>query len=465
MKTISAEQFNGKYGDSATSSFQAPKQSFLQDAGSDISQIGTDIKASVKKQVDFQSQAMDRAVAGKQGALETTAQDIGSGLGMGSAIFGDIFKGVVKAVLPQSWENGIKSGMTAVVSPIMETQIAKSVLQKYNSLDPRTKANVDAGLGLGQFALDVATLGVGKKAEEVAIEQGGKLATKVGEIAGETASDISTSTGRILKGVGEASYGITTTPQETTARALSAYNAKYPSLMARVKGMITGTELPGKPITEANTAARSGLAGTEKEIGVQSARIQTELWNNKIAPALDNGVKVNMQTLFNDAEKEIRKIPELATRNSRLEALQSLREDYKNVSNVSLSKLQGYKEGWAAPVPEKYYNNKNIAGAYNNVKAVLADKARQTIYDKAGTDDIRQAYIDYNNLKSIKEAGIKSSTGDLAKKSLGRGIWQFVMDKAITPISTFGGKVLYKTGEGLEFIGKPGAKKVGDIIK
>jgi hypothetical protein len=39
------------------------------------------------------------------------------------------------------------------------------------------------------------------------------------------------------------------------------------------------------------------------------------------------------------------------------------------------------------------------------------------------------------------------------------------MDKAVTPVATVAGKILYKTGSGLEFLGDKGAKKVGDIIQ
>lgn len=61
------------------------------------------------------------------------------------------------------------------------------------------------------------------------------------------------------------------------------------------------------------------------------------------------------------------------------------------------------------------------------------------------------------------KAGVKS-IADPAKRSLSRNVWEFVMDKTITPVATFGGKVLYRTGEGLEFIGKKGASKVKDAI-
>ena len=39
------------------------------------------------------------------------------------------------------------------------------------------------------------------------------------------------------------------------------------------------------------------------------------------------------------------------------------------------------------------------------------------------------------------------------------------MDNTVTPIATIAGKVLYKTGEGLELIGNSGAKRVRDIIQ
>lgn len=190
MKTLTAEQFKKQFGDDAVNAFGETKPTGLQETGQDIMQIGTDIKSSLSTGRTKMNQAMDRGIAGEQGALETTAQQIGVGLGTASSIFGDIFKGAVKAVLPQSWETGIKQGTTAVITPVLETQIAKSVIQKYNSLDARTKANIDATIGAGSFALDVSTLGVSKKAGQMAVEQGVKSAIKTGEVATELTKDI-----------------------------------------------------------------------------------------------------------------------------------------------------------------------------------------------------------------------------------------------------------------------------------
>ena len=155
--------------------------------------------------------------------------------------------------------------------------------------------------------------------------------------------------------------------------------------------------------------------------------------------------------------------PELTRRNALLEGLNDLKSEYVKVSRVGLKKLQNYKEGWTKFQSEQVWKGKPISSATKEVMNMAGDTAREFIY-KNTPPEVRQAYIDYGNLKSIREAGIKSGVGDPAKKSISRGAWQFVMDKAVTPVATTMGKILYRTGEGLEFIGESGAKTVGDIV-
>lgn len=321
---------------------------------------------------------------------------------------------------------------------------------------------------------EFAQTGVGQ-AVAGAAEDVGNLATIAGATAGikpgmgvvsKVAPSLAKGAGRVLKGAGESAYGVTIAPEKSTATAMLKYDAKQPNLIGRVKNLVTGESVGEKPITEANTAARKGLVGTEYRIGVQSEQIAQNLWQSKVSPALE-GVKgtVNMKTFFSEVEKQIKKIPELSKRTTRLEALEALKQDFKGVGKIKLPKLQGYKEGWAESVPEATYAGKPIGTALKDVKNMAASKAREIIYKYAKGDDVKQAYIDYGNLKSIAKSGIKSVIGDPASKSLTRNIWQVVMDKAITPVVTVGGKILYRTGEGLEFIGNKGAKKVGDIVE
>jgi len=271
-------------------------------------------------------------------------------------------------------------------------------------------------------------------------------------------------TGRVLKSGGEGSYGVTVTSSEGMNRALQTYKESTPNLMTRIKNTVTG-ETKNKPITEANTAARYGLMGTEKEIGVQAGRYMGKIWKEKVQPALSgNKGKLDMNKLFDKLKsKIIKENPELTRRNALLSGLDDLRSEYGKVSKVGLEKLQQYKEGWTKFQSEQAWKGKPISSSFKEVMMMAGDEARNLIY-KNTPEGTRQVYIDYGNLKSIREAGIKSGVGDLAKKSITRGAWQFIMDTAVTPVATIAGKILYKTGEGLEFIGEAGAKKVGDVV-
>ncbi len=315
----------------------------------------------------------------------------------------------------------------------------------------------DAAKDLGAV-FDIATLGAGKGAEPIAK---GLAADAAKSTAGAAAP-----LGRVLKGAGEAAYGVTVPMEESTSRALLNYQAKQGSLLNRIRGAVTGASEGTKPITEANTAARYGLTGTERELGIQAKQFSDKLWQKDIAPKLSSVKEAtDMRHFISDLEDEIvSKTPELGRRNSLLEGLEAFAEDYKKVGKVGGDKLQEYKEGWAKFIPEATYKGKPIGSAIKEVKNMAASKARGILYDLVGENG-KQAYLDYGNLQSIIDAGVKSTTGDAAKKSFSRNVWEFVMDKAVTPVATVGGKVLYRTGEGLEFVGNLGAKKVADVVK
>lgn len=267
-----------------------------------------------------------------------------------------------------------------------------------------------------------------------------------------------------LKSAGEGMYGLSVPMQESTKIALQNYQAGEGGLMDRVKGKLTGDTKNTPPITEAQTAARHGLTGTEWQLGVQAKQVAGKLWQQDIEPVLAKSkARVSMSQFFDEVEKEINSsTKELGNRNALLEGLNALKEDYKSVRNISLTKLQQYKEGWAKFLPDSTYKGKPIANSLKAVKDIAAAKAREIIY-KHGGPEIQQAYIDYGNLKSIEEAGRKS-VDLLRSKGISKQVWEFVLDKLVTPVATIGGKVLYRTGEGLEFVGDRGAKQVRDVI-
>ena len=179
MSTISFNDFLKKAGGTSkdvsvigNETVTPKEQSFAQDAVSDIKQIGTDIASSFRsRQEKVQANKTEQA-QGKQSGMETLYQTAGQGAGFVSDVFGNLIKGGVKTVLPQSAETAIKEGVTSVAEPVVNSDIVKSVISKYNSLDERTKRNLEATLGIGSLALEVATLGGGKKIAEVGIKTG-----------------------------------------------------------------------------------------------------------------------------------------------------------------------------------------------------------------------------------------------------------------------------------------------------
>lgn len=289
------------------------------------------------------------------------------------------------------------------------------------------------------------------------------IASSASSLASNTVGALARGSGRTLQTLGEKSTGVGVAMEVPTRQALQAYQASKPTIFERVQGM---TNEPGvsKPITEANTAVRLLTPGTEWRLGVSADRVSGQLWNKTIAPALASPTyKVSMDTFFGMLRKKIiGENADLTRRNALLQAYDAFKSDYANVKDVSFAKLQDYKAGWAKFVPERAYQGNPIAGSLNDVRNIAAQQARSIIYDALGPD-VRQAYIDYGNLKSIQESGIKS-VDQLRTKGVTKQVWEAVMDKAVTPIATIAGKVLYRTGEGLEFIGDMGAKKVSDIF-
>jgi len=158
---------------------QKPKQmTGYSDTGADIKQIGTDITTSAKEGITKIKEAANANLEGRQNPFTTAIQQVGVGLGAVSNIFGDIIKGAVKVALPNEAQKSLKGGVESVVTPIVQTDIAKGIIEKYNSLNENQKRSVDAVLGIGSFALDVTGAGLGGKAV--------KTTTKVGKEAIET---------------------------------------------------------------------------------------------------------------------------------------------------------------------------------------------------------------------------------------------------------------------------------------
>ena len=322
-------------------------------------------------------------------------------------------------------------------------------------------AGAVGGAALGAAAGEAGKEAIQKKAispKDIAVsgaEYGGLEA-----VAGPVLSLAGKGIEAVGQGIGEMFI-----PKSTAESAmLQTYKATTP-LIDRIGAILGlgGKEAPG---TAASTAFDKGLVGTEQMLGVGAQKAQTKLWDNLIDPALkQSDAKITMSDFFKQAEDKITTETNDPTRKGvLLNALNSIKDDFKGVEDISLKQLQKYKEGWAEFVPEKAYKGQPIAGAVNDVRNTLAGMARQTIYGELGSN-VKQAYIDYTNLYGIKQLGIQAGTGitNVIKGGTGTSI-KNILEQTTIPIGTLGGQIIYKVGQGVELLGAPGARIVRNLL-
>ena len=183
MRTISKEQFKNQFGDDAYNKLDTSaipkKESFLQETGSDIKQIGSDLMESSNIRADKTGEAISAMNQGEQGLLKTVYQTTGQGAAFGADVIGNVFKGVVKSFLPQQAETAIKEGVKAVATPITELEVVKNVLKKYNSLDPKTKRDIDATMGFVNLATSLVATEQGINTGVSAVKKGTEITSDI----------------------------------------------------------------------------------------------------------------------------------------------------------------------------------------------------------------------------------------------------------------------------------------------
>jgi hypothetical protein len=350
-------------------------------------------------------------------------------------------------------------------------QITGEALQTASYLFPYGKAAGLAGKGLGKIGGNVASgatggfladagYGLADKEQTVGEALTPGLGTAIGAsipLAGSTLR----ATGRATSKLGSKAIETVIPTSSREAGILQTYKANNPFLK-RVADVLKGTDKA--PTTAASTVTKNGLMGTKSQIGIQAKRAEEKLWKDIISPRLKASEQaVDLDGFFTKIQDDIVKTtPEASRQKSLLNALQSFKDDYAGINSVSLEKLQKLKEGWAEFIPEKAYRGENISGAANQVRKLLANESRQTIYSQLG-DDVRQAYFDYGNLQGLKKMGQVAMTGQKLKGGAGSFISE-ILSEAVTPVATVGGQAVYRVGKGIEFIGNLGAKNLGEAI-
>lgn len=271
-----------------------------------------------------------------------------------------------------------------------------------------------------------------------------------------------------VKPVGNFIYSRAFTPNVKEAENILAYEATKPSISSSIYG---AGALEGnaafKPITVADTALRSGIAGTEKQVGVQAKQVADTLYNKTIAPAVDS-IKETLtkEELFAPLRERIAQITNPSKKKAYQNAYDSIAEDYANIEQFTYKEAQKLKSELAAFTPAKIFRGQDVANETRMLEADIASIIRQKTYDILKDSNIRQKYIDYGNLQELQKVGVKAISEAGTKGGFG-GFWSTMYDTAMTPVKTIGGKMLYKIGDKLEVTAPKGfeGKSFADYLR
>ena len=217
MATISFDEFVKRTGGTAktvTTSTPAPqtKPGYFSEGGQDLKQIGTDISSSFAKR----REAVQAGKASDQSGLSTFGQTLGQGAGLVSDVFGSAVKGIAKAVLPQGAEDAIKNTAVSALKPVVESQPFKDLMAKYDTLDDKTKRDVDAIMGVVSLASDV----VGGGAAGAGAKVGTKAAVTVGKKGIALAEDVAEVGARATKKLVEKVQAPKPTPLQAVGQVI-----------------------------------------------------------------------------------------------------------------------------------------------------------------------------------------------------------------------------------------------------
>lgn len=193
------------------------KQSFMQEAGQDIKQTFGALKNTASDTQDKIDRIAEREVAGEQGKLRSFGQAFGTVARGISGGIGDLFVGAVKTILPEKQEEAVKQKTKQVFSDVSQAVVAKhekmkiedpenaakveAALNTYRNLDEKTKADVDALLGVSALAFDIATAGTTKKIVGRGITEGAGAVEDVAKQVVKRTFDTTKSTAERIKNV------------------------------------------------------------------------------------------------------------------------------------------------------------------------------------------------------------------------------------------------------------------------
>jgi len=428
-----ADKIIAKYPVYQSQITEQPQQTAIQkmtsNIGTKLSQRATGLVESAKT-----AKVQPGAIIGSRAGLRVAGAVAG---GLNDVLFEGL-----KAVVPDKIEQLAKSGIVKAMS----TEPAQYVAEKISAWAER---NPESAKDL-QDVLEISSVIPTIKGVQVAGRNAIKASKTVLKIGNKIAGKTLATAGAVAEKGGKSVISATFPPTPSQAKSIIAYKAKTP-LLQRVSETATGVSKA--PTTPADVAVKYGLVGLRRsDIGAKAQKTATELFQNQVKPVVEGITKkVKTANIFDDVATKINQTADVSKKKALLNALDSLKNDYKGTKALSYSQLDKIKSEMAKGLPAKVWKGQDIAGDINNVRKIFSDKAR-AIIRKELPNEVKTIYDEYGSLLNIVEKGEKSLQRGLDTGVL--GLTSEAIRTAGTPITTIGGKAISDIGTATKKLGQ-----------
>jgi hypothetical protein len=221
-----------------TLSSDPKRESIIGETLGDVKETFGGIKSSIEERMQKTEGISNAQKSGKQGFLRSSFQKFGQGTGAVSDVIGESVLGAGKVLLPQKAEDAISKVATGAFGSILQFPKIQSMMQSFEQLkqtDPEKARDIDALLGIGTLALDIATAGVGGQTV--------KQTTKAGIAGAEATAKGALKVGSGARRIGfELEGALTGTSQETLEMAFQSAKQggkQFDSFTSSLRGKVT----------------------------------------------------------------------------------------------------------------------------------------------------------------------------------------------------------------------------------
>jgi hypothetical protein len=377
--------------------------------------------------------------SGKISPLETGVRAVGTTIGAGTDVLGEIIAPIIRPAIEKIVQTDAGKDMAYALKSGMDT---------YNEWKNSSPGAKRAAKDL-ESIVNIASVIPATMSGQLA----GKGAIKSAQLTGKALSPVGEGVavaGRVVEKAGDVLHGATPAfkPGIGQARQLVKEGAKT-TILQEAKDVLTGTVKEGIQ-TVAKTARKYNLTGlNEFQLAKNAERVRSKLWDNTVLPAIKNiKDEVYIGDVFKKVATKFQQVSDPTELRELRDGLKAVFEDYQKYGRMTYEKADSLKSSLAKKVPQKVWNGKDVTGVTNQIRYEMSNELRDMIAKKL-PKQVKEAYYDYGNLKTIIDRGASSLTKAYQEGGFGKVVGQ-VLKTVETPITTYGGKAIQKTGQLLQ---------------